>query len=55
MSQLWEYDVYRMNNVNEKLPEILTRFGDQGWEFIALHPQLPHVNLIFKRPKKADK
>lgn len=50
----WEYLVYRLNNVNESLQDNLTKYGAEGWELAALHPQPPHVNLVFKRPK-ADK
>ena len=48
-----EYKVYRMNNVNEKLDIVLNTHAKDGWEFVALHPQLPIVNLIFKRDKAA--
>lgn len=45
----WEYDVFRMNNVSGNLPAELTRFGEQGWELVAVLPAPPMTNLIFKR------
>ena len=35
------------------LPYELNAHAKDGWEFVALHPQLPIVNLIFKRDKAA--
>lgn len=52
MDLKWEYEVYRFNNVGESLKDKLTEYGAEGWELVALHPQPPHVNLIFKRGKR---
>lgn len=51
MIEKWEYETYRMNNVGEKIDVLLPKYGEEGWELVALMPQPPHTYLIFKRPK----
>ena len=51
MTDKWEYEVERMNNVSGSLVDILNQRGEEGWEFVLIFPKPPITELVFKRKK----
>ena len=48
----WAYTVARFNLVGGILENTLNHYGKEGWELVAIQPQPPHLNLVFKRQAK---
>ena len=45
----WEYQLVEKNSAEPITPEQLNKFGNDGWELIAVTPHKQHILYYFKR------
>lgn len=49
----WEYRVWKIeHSFLEAAQDVLNRFGEDGWELVAISPEEQGRALVFKRPEE---